>query len=65
MADDIDIVTFHPDVTMPELDMTFIWRRQAMADATMIAHINHNAEVQKILADAKKILSFYEKGPIE
>jgi hypothetical protein len=33
--------------------------------ALAIAEINRTAEVQKILADAKKILSFYEKGPIE
>jgi hypothetical protein len=33
--------------------------------ALAIANINRTAEVQKILADAKKILSFYEKGPIE
>jgi hypothetical protein len=33
--------------------------------ALSIAEINRTAEVQKILADAKKILSFYEKGPVE
>jgi hypothetical protein len=33
--------------------------------ALAIAEINRTAEVQKILADAKRILSFYEKGPVE
>lgn len=40
-------------------------RRQAMADALRMAEINRNAECQRILSDAKKILSFYEKGPVE
>lgn len=40
--------------------------RMAACDfALKIAEINRTAEVQKILADAKKILSFYEKGPVE
>lgn len=40
-------------------------RERAIAIALKIAEINHVAEVQKILADAKRILSFYEKGPVE
>lgn len=40
-------------------------RYDACAFALKISEINRTAEVQKILADAKKILSFYEKGPVE
>jgi hypothetical protein len=40
-------------------------RWDACEFALKIAEINRTAEVQKILADAKRILSFYEKGPVE
>lgn len=40
-------------------------RMSACDFALRIAEINRTAEVQKILADAKKILQFYEKGPVE
>jgi hypothetical protein len=40
-------------------------RHTAINIALKIAEINRTAEVQKILADAKRILSFYEKGPVE
>jgi hypothetical protein len=54
---------------MPELDesteFTLMLRDKAVSIALSIAEINRTAEVQKILADAKRILSFYEKGPVE
>jgi hypothetical protein len=40
-------------------------RIQCIEIALKIAEINRTAEVQKILSDAKRILSFYEKGPVE
>jgi hypothetical protein len=40
-------------------------RHTAINIALKIAEINHTAEVQKILADAKRILTFYERGPVE
>jgi hypothetical protein len=50
-----------PDTT----EFTLMLREKSLADAIAIANINRVAEVQKILADAKRILSFYEKGPVE
>jgi hypothetical protein len=50
-----------PDTT----EFTLMLRDKAVSIALSIAEINHVAEVQKILADAKRILSFYEKGPVE
>jgi hypothetical protein len=54
-----------PDPADLDLNTYEIMRVRSVDIALKIAEINRTAEVQKILADAKKILSFYEKGPVE